>query len=1088
MNPDQRRALSNLRFDVAPVPDDVWRGSPFHVEALHDDVVRHILHGLDDARRSPDGSPIGIAMQGQPGSGKTHLLGWVREQTQRGGGYFFLVGLLDGAAFWSSATLAVVNGLQRDHLGQGSQLSVFLDRLCDKAAVPPEAAAAVTGRAPLTRAHLDEFAGALRRFDGPVGMACHHTARALALLGAADNPAAQDVGYTYLQSMQEMEPGERHEWGIHPVQKPPQLVMQELSQLLALTGPTVVAIDQIDTLVAQLWSSTARKETGEESAEQTQLINQIADGLMALRQTTRRTLTVLACLPSTWTLIRTRATKSVADRFREPVTLKGIASADIARDIVAKRFAVRFDEQGFVPPYPTWPVREAAFAEATVFTPRLLINRINEHVQACLREGTVRELAGFTEPEHQVIVPVADEVLDDKLDRRFAELREGVDVSPALAGATEDGEMPALLTAGLSAWIEELGEAGRAFRVDPPQGGKVPLHARLRRSLDEATEDEQHWSFRAIAHTNAIAALSRLQAARTSAGLSRGIGKRKLFLLRNADWNKGAKTQESLKAFAADGGTRLSIGEDDLRTFAALRQLLAERDSGLAAWLAARRPAGRTMLLRTVLGEIVAEVAMAAEAGGRRRERAVHLTPVPDGEDVPAPPGAAESAGAAAVARDVVDGDASAVAAGSGSASRADRPPTVAASAHTITLGTGFDDGEPVRLELESLRKHTAIFAGSGSGKTVLIRRLIEECALQGVSTIVLDPNNDLARLGDAWPEPPAGWSDGDAARSAEYLAHTDVVVWTPRREAGRPLTFQPLPEFATIRDDADEFGAAIDAAVASLAPRAKVEGGTAKAIRGQAVLNEALRHFARSGGEGIRAFVGVLSSLPEGVSQLEDAEKIAFELSQNLTAAMVTDALFGGGGAPADPGLLLTPAPGKRARVSVISLVGLPSEQQRQSFVNQLQLALFAWIKKNPAGDRPLGGLLVMDEAQTLAPSGPLTACTQSTLALASQARKYGLGLVFATQAPKGLHNRISGNAATQFFGLLNAPAQIEAAREMARAKGADVPDISRLGTGEFYASGEGFAFRKMRGSLCLSHHPKSPLTTEEVVERAKR
>lgn len=1046
MNPEQRRALANLRFDVAPVPDDVWRGSPFHVEALHDDVVQHILHGLDDARRSPDGSPIGIAMQGQPGSGKTHLLGWVREQTQRGGGYFFLVGLLDGAAFWSSATLAVVNGLQRDHLGQGSQLAVFLDRLCTAAGVPEQAAAAVTGRAPLTRAHLDEFAAALRRFDGPVGMACHHTARALALLGAADDPAAQDVGYTYLQSMHEMEPGERQEWGIHPVQKPPQLVMQELSQLLALTGPTVVAIDQIDTLVAQLWNSTALKEAGTESAEQTQLINQIADGLMALRQTTRRTLTVLACLPSTWTLIRTRATKSVADRFREPVTLKGIASADIARDIVAKRFAVRFGELGFVPPYPTWPVRESAFAEATVFTPRLLINRINEHVQACLREGSARELAGFTESADRIAVPVPDEVLDDKLDRRFAELREGADVGPALAGPTEDGEMPELLTAGLTAWIEELGEAGRAFRVDPPQGGKVPLHARLRRSLDEATEDEQHWSFRAIAHTNAIAALSRLQAARTSAGLSRGIGKRKLFLLRNLDWNKGAKTQEVLKAFAADGGTRLSLGEDDLRTFAALRQLLAERDSGLAAWLADRRPAGRTMLLRTVLGEIVAEIAAAEDTAERRRE---HLVP------------AAGEGGSAA------DG---------------------AAPAHTITLGSGYDDGEPVRLDLESLRKHTAIFAGSGSGKTVLIRRLVEECALQGVSTIVLDPNNDLARLGDAWPEPPAGWSAGDAARSAEYLAHTDVVVWTPRREAGRPLTFQPLPEFATIRDDADEFGAAIDAAVASLAPRAKVDGGTAKAMRGQAVLNEALRHFARSGGEGIRAFVGVLSALPDGVSQLEDAEKIAFELSQNLTAAMVTDALFGGGGAPADPGLLLTPAPGKRARVSVISLVGLPSEQQRQSFVNQLQLALFAWIKKNPAGDRPLGGLLVMDEAQTFAPSGPLTACTQSTLALASQARKYGLGLVFATQAPKGLHNRISGNAATQFFGLLNAPAQIEAAREMARAKGADVPDISRLGTGEFYASGEGFAFRKMRGSLCLSHHPKSPLTTEEVVERAKR
>lgn len=72
----------------------------------------------------------------------------------------------------------------------------------------------------------------------------------------------------------------------------------------------------------------------------------------------------------------------------------------------------------------------------------------------------------------------------------------------------------------------------------------------------------------------------------------------------------------------------------------------------------------------------------------------------------------------------------------------------------------------------------------------------------------------------------------------------------------------------------------------------------------------------------------------------------------------MVTDPIFGGVGAPADPGLLLTPSPGRRARVSVISFVGLTSDQERQRFVNQLQMALFAWIKRHPAGDRPLGSL----------------------------------------------------------------------------------------------------------------------------------
>ncbi len=169
-----------------------------------------------------------------------------------------------------------------------------------------------------------------------------------------------------------------------------------------------------------------------------------------------------------------------------------------------------------------------------------------------------------------------------------------------------------------------------------------------------------------------------------------------------------------------------------------------------------------------------------------------------------------------------------------------------------------------------------------------------------------------------------------------------------------------------------------------------------------------------------------------------------------------------------------------------MISFVGLPDDKQRQTFVNQLQLALFAWIKHNPAGDRPLGGLFVMDEAQTLAPSGAMTPCTQSTLMLASQARKYGLGLVFATQAPKALHNRIPGNAATQFFGLLTSMTQIDAAQEIARAKGSPIPDVGRLGRGQFYAAVEGAEFVKVQAPLCLTHHPKSPLTVEEVIHRA--
>ena len=163
---------------------------------------------------------------------------------------------------------------------------------------------------------------------------------------------------------------------------------------------------------------------------------------------------------------------------------------------------------------------------------------------------------------------------------------------------------------------------------------------------------------------------------------------------------------------------------------------------------------------------------------------------------------------------------------------------------------------------------YAVIFAGSGSGKTVLIRRLIEECALRGVSAIVLDPNNDLARLGLPWPEPPADWSDGDAETAATYLRDTEVVVWTPRLTTGRPLSFAPLAGLRDVADDPDEFEIALDSAVASLVPRSGLPASGARLSQGRAVLKEALAAYVRGGGADLPGFLGYLSTLPAGVSQ----------------------------------------------------------------------------------------------------------------------------------------------------------------------------------------------------------------------------
>ncbi|MET9262659.1 DUF87 domain-containing protein [Amycolatopsis sp. NPDC004079] len=1059
MDDAERAALAALRFNWAAGPDDVWQPLPFHVDGLHEGVVQVVLGGLGEAVASDGASPIGLVLEGSRGSGKTHLLGWLRQQVHARGGYFFLVSLLSARDFWFSVLASMLDGLARPVPGSESQLALLMRRLSARVGAPRAVRRAFTGESVLTKEALDTFVEGLAAVDGYVVRTSQETLRALALSASVD-AANRGIADSYFACDDEGVPGERAAWGMRRAARSAEEIVQELSRLLALTGPTVVAVDQIDILLA-------RSELGADEAHQAEadapvwhhamIVEGVAGGLMSLRERTRRTLTVVACIPATWALVKAKATATVSDRFREAPQLKTIKSRAVAREIIARRFGVYFDQLGFEPPYPTWPVQPGAFADAGEFTPRQLLVAIDAHIRGCLLSDSAAELTKLGNPSSGVVLPSGEapvSTVDSETlatyDARFEALKDAADVATPLEADTEDTAVPKLLAAGLTAWILEQGERGTAFSVDPLPSAKPGLHARLRLNIDENTEDEVHWCFRAIsARHHGNAALHRLRRADSAAGLDRLVTKRKLFLLRNDPWS-GAKTEQELRAVAKRGGRTLPLDHEDLRILTALRRLLDEDPIGTQQWLVARHPTKDI----TVLQEALADVESWLPAG-----------PGPEpphagtGDSVPA----ASSRNGSDVLEPLRDGD---------------KP--------ALVVGHDYETEQPAQLELEALRKHLTIFAGSGSGKTVLIRRLVEECALRGVSSIVLDPNNDLARLGDAWPEPPAQWGEGDADKAAEYLEHTDVVVWTPRREAGRPLSFQPLPDFGSVLEDPDEFSEAVEAAVAALAPRAMLTGRAVKTHLGQAVLRRAVEHYGRRGGIRLQGLVDTLANLPDGIIDLADADKIGAGLAQALTATMVNDPLFGGSGAPVDPGLLLTPVPGKRARVSVISLIGLPSEQARQSFANQLQMALFAWIKKHPASESPLLGLLVMDEAQTLVPSGQVTACTQSTLALASQARKYGLGLVFATQAPKGLHNRIPGNAATQLYGLLNSPTQVEAARAMAKSKGGDVPDVSRLSSGEFYLAAEGAAPRKLRVPLSLSHHPRSPLTVEEVIMRA--
>ena len=1048
-------ALKHVAFRTAYPGDDIWSDDVIHVDGLHSLPFGRVLDAFGRLRNGVP--PNSVVIQGRPGVGKSHFLGRVRHAVIEQEQIFVLFQPSTARQFWDSLAVAYLDALHREVGEDGTQLRAVLHGLGKAIGLKrAEIEDLVAGTFDL--AHLNVVRRNLQRRLGhqSADRVALDVALALILTNSGDF-AHQDIGYALIEGL-ETDADEVRAHSIRASRIPCREVVRAFDRLIGVAGcTTLVAVDQVDGLIA-LGRSLA-------GAEEQLLIDQLATGLMDLAEDVQHSLIVVSCLIDSWTLIGERAVASALDRYPTIVELHNVPTAEVGEKLIAAYLRVAYARAGFTPEYPTWPVRSTAFGDAMLFSPRNLINLVQEHCARCRERGRVTELKQLPNERQGPEPPTKERrrgedpqpsppAPDPELDRRFSQLVQEANVADALDEKKVDGGLPALLRAGLMAWAKENAGAGD-FSVDPPPGRNPSLHARLRRIVDADTDDEVHFSFRAVLNDNAVAALHRLRAAVTASGLELSGERRRLFILRNTPWSQGRKTRQALDAFERHGGTVVKLLEADLKVFRALQQLLEAQPKGLAAWLGAHRPASGTTLLAPLSPEPAGTAGASASSGAA----APSLAAAPS-------PAAAPSQGAAP-----------------SPAATASRE----ADEDSILIGIAEGTDRRVTLPLEDLRRHTVIFAGSGSGKTVLIRRLIEECALKGVSAVVLDPNNDLARLGLPWPEPPQGWLDGDAVRAATYHRDTEVVVWTPRLTTGRPLSFAPLAGLGDVADDLDEFEIALENAVASLVPRSGLPGSGARLSQGRAVLKEALAAYVQRGRGALKGFLGYLSALPAGVSRLASGEKLAADIAQTLLAETVNDPMLGGTGEAVDPSVLLQPARDRRARISVISLVGLPNDEQRQHFVNQLQMALFAWVKKHPAGDRPLGGLFVMDEAQTFAPSAGRTATTDSTLALASQARKYGLGLVFATQAPKGLHNRIPGNATTQFFGLLNAPTQIAAAREMAAQKGGDARNIARLRPGEFFAASDAVAFQQVRSPMCLSHHPRSPMTQEEVLELAR-
>ena len=104
-----------------------------------------------------------------------------------------------------------------------------------------------------------------------------------------------------------------------------------------------------------------------------------------------------------------------------------------------------------------------------------------------------------------------------------------------------------------------------------------------------------------------------------------------------------------------------------------------------------------------------------------------------------------------------------------------------------IDADRGTPTGEPVLVDAKRFTTHAVCVGMTGSGKTGLLIGLIEEAAIDGIPTLVIDPKGDLANVLLSFPNlAPTDflpWLEPEAAKregiSLEELADRTAKKWT---------------------------------------------------------------------------------------------------------------------------------------------------------------------------------------------------------------------------------------------------------------------------------------------------------------------
>ena len=359
----------------------------------------------------------------------------------------------------------------------------------------------------------------------------------------------------------------------------------------------------------------------------------------------------------------------------------------------------------------------------------------------------------------------------------------------------------------------------------------------------------------------------------------------------------------------------------------------------------------------------------------------------------------------------------------------------------------------------KDLLTHAVCVGMTGSGKTGLCIALLEEAAIDGIPSIVIDPKGDLANLLLTFPrlkpQDFAPWVNEEDAQkqnlsTAEYAAQqaelwtkglsdwgqdgarinrlrdaADFRIYTPGSNAGIPVSI--LKSFAAppeaIREDKELMTEQVNTTVTSLLGLLGIDADPIRSREHILISNILSKAWLAGNDLDIAALIQQIQSPPltkVGVMDLESffPSKERFELAMALNNLLAAPAFSSWmEGEPLDIQQILHTPAGK-PRVAIFSIAHL-GDAERMFFVSLLLNQTLGWMRTQ-SGTTSLRSILYMDEIFGYFPPVANPPSKLPLLTLLKQGRAFGLGVVLVTQNPVDLDYKGLSNTGTWFIGRL--------------------------------------------------------------------